>query len=367
MALWFVLALMTAAAIFAVLWPLGRGAGGQFAPGGEAAVYRAQLAEIDRDRDTGLIGPADAQAARVEVSRRLLAAIDDMALPAQARLTLRRATAIVALVIVPLGAGALYLKLGSPSLPAMPLASRAVAPDLASVPMQKLVAQVEAHLEKNPNDGRGWEVLAPVLMRLGRLDDGVKAFRNALTHNGETATRRADLGEAIAAAANGVVTADAKIEFERALALDAAEAKSRYFLGVAAMQDGRRDEAVAIWRAMLASAPADAPWREVVEQSLASALGATARLPSEDDVAAAAKLAPEQREAMIRGMVEGLAAKLKQDGSDPKAWLRLMRAYIVLGDRDRAQAAAIEARSVLAASEAGLREVNDGIREFGLQ
>ena len=367
MALWFVFALMTAAAIFAVLWPLGRGAGAQLAPGGEASVYRAQLTEIERDRDSGLIGPADAEAARVEVSRRLLAAIDDMALPAQSRLTLRRMTAIVALIVVPLASGALYLKLGSPAQPAMPLASRAVGPDIASAPMQKLVAQVEAHLEKNPNDGRGWEVLAPVLMRLGRLDDGVKAFRNALTHNGETATRRADLGEAMAAAANGVVTADAKAEFERALALDAGEAKSRYFLGVAAMQDGRRDEAVTIWRAMLASAPADAPWRDVVEQSLASALGATARLPSEDEVAAAANLAPGQRDAMIRGMVEGLATKLKQDGSDPKAWLRLIRAYIVLGDRNRAQDAATEARSALAANAVGLREVNDGIRDIGLQ
>jgi cytochrome c-type biogenesis protein CcmH len=367
MALWFVFALMTAAAVFAVLWPLGRRHREQFASGGEAAVYRAQLAEIERDRDTGLVGSADAEAARIEVSRRLLAAVDDDAVPAQSSLTLRRITSIAALLLIPLATGALYLKFGSPMLPSAPLAERTILPDLNAAPMQKLVAQVEAHLERNPNDGRGWEVLAPVLMRLGRLEDGVRAFRNALTHNGDTAQRRADLGEAIAAAANGVVTADAKAEFERALALDAGEAKSRYFLGIAAMQDGRRDDAVAIWRGMLERAPADAPWRDVVQQALASALGATARLPSDQEVADAAKLAPEQRDAMIRGMVEGLAAKLKADGRDPKAWLRLIRAYMVLGDRERAQVAATEARSVLAANETGLREVNDGIREFGLQ
>lgn len=367
MALWFVFALMTAAAIFAVLWPLGRRAAVELAPGGEAAVYRAQLAEIERDRDAGLVGPADAEAARIEVSRRLLAAMDEDAAPVQSSLTLRRVTAVIALVLVPLAAGALYLRLGSPTLPPSPLAERTILPNLNAAPMQQLVAQVEAHLERNPNDGRGWEVLAPVLMRLGRIEDGVRAYRNSLAHNGETAQRRADLGEAIASAANGVVTADAKAEFERALAIDAGETKSRYFLGVAAMQDGRRDDAAAIWRAMLASAPADAPWRDVVQQALASALGATARQPSEEDIAAMSNLPPDQRQATIRGMVEGLAARLKQDGNDPKAWLRLMRAYIVLGDRAQAQAAAADARTALAANEAGLREVNDGIREFGLQ
>lgn len=367
MALWFVLALMTAAAIFAVLWPLGRGAGERVAAAGEAAVYRAQLSEIERDRDAGLIGPADAEAARIEVSRRLLAALDDDAAPMQSRIGLRRAAALVALVVVPLAAGAIYIRLGSPDYPALPLASRVILPDLNAVPMQNLVAQVEAHLEKNPDDGRGWEVLAPVLMRLGRLEDGVKAYRNALTNNGETATRRADLGEAITAAANGVVTADAKAEFERALALDADDVKSRYFLGIAAMQDGRRDEAVSIWRGMLAKAPADAPWRGIVQQALASALGAEVRTPTDEEMAAVESLAPDERAAAIRGMVEGLASRLKQDGGDPKAWLRLIRAYMVLGDRARAQAAAAEARSALAAREPALREINDGVRDIGLQ
>lgn len=81
--------------------------------------------------------------------------------------------------------------------------------------MDKLVAQVETHLEKNPTDGRGWEVLAPVLARIGRYDDAVRAWRNSITYNGESAARRADLGEAIAASSGGVVTAEAKAEFDR--------------------------------------------------------------------------------------------------------------------------------------------------------
>ena len=130
------------------------------------------------------------------------------------------AAALVALVALPIGAGRLYLALGSPQLPGQPLASRDAAP-MENRSLDALVAQVEAHLAKNPEDGRGWEVVAPVYMRLGRFEDAVKARRNALRINGASAEREADLGEALMAAANGVVTDEAKAAFERALALDA--------------------------------------------------------------------------------------------------------------------------------------------------
>ena len=168
MTLWFVFALMTVAAIFAVLWPLSR-ARPAASEGSEATVYKDQLAEIDRDVAAGLIGASEAEAARVEISRRLLAAAaaDERAPPTASNVRLRRAAAIVALVGLPIVSVAFYLPLGSPRLGDFPLAERARAPD-ASQPLDNLVAQVEAHLEKNPTDGRGWNVLAPVLARLGR-------------------------------------------------------------------------------------------------------------------------------------------------------------------------------------------------------
>lgn len=363
MALWFVLALMTAAAAFAVVLPLGRRA--QPTPStSEIDIYRDQLDEIERDRKAGRIGDADAQAARLEVSRRLLAADAATGAAASSSPSMRRAVSLVALIALPLAAVVIYLKLGSPGLPAFPLAERQVATDVASESMTRLVAQVEAHLEKNPDDGRGWEVLAPVLLRLGRLDDAVKANRNSLARNGESAQRRSDLGEALAAAAGGVVTADAKSEFDRALALDPREVKARYFLGLAAMQDGRRDAAVETWRALLADAPADAPWRGAVQAALATAIGGSAG-PSSDDIAAAEKLAPGERNAMVRGMVESLAVKLKADGSDPQGWLRLVRAYMVLGDEARAKQAVAEARNALPAD--GLGRFNDGLKDMGLK
>ena len=133
----------------------------------------------------------------------------------------RRATAIAGLVLLPVGAVLLYLMLGSPQLPGEPLAARLQAPN-ENRSVENMVAQVENHLARNPNDGRAWEVLAPVYMRLGRFDDAVRAWRNALSLNGSSAAREADLGEALVFAANGVVTAEAKSQFERAFALDGA-------------------------------------------------------------------------------------------------------------------------------------------------
>ena len=168
--------------------------------GSDVAVYRDQIDEIARDRDAGLIGEAEADAARVEVSRRLLAAADAAAKPRRPPAgrpcaAARRRSACWSRCRR--SRAALYLALGSPELPGQPLAEprRDAACRIARSTL--LVAQVEAHLESNPDDGRGWEVIAPVYLRLGRFEDAVKARRNALRLNGASADREADLGEAL--------------------------------------------------------------------------------------------------------------------------------------------------------------------------
>jgi cytochrome c-type biogenesis protein CcmH len=364
MTLWFVFALMTVAAIFAVLWPLSRRSSPQ-AGGDEATVYKDQLAEIDRDVASGLIGVSEAGAARVEIGRRLLAAADGRDLPAQSNLTLRRASAVVALVALPIAAVTFYLTLGSPQLGDFPLASRSRAPDV-NQPLDNMVAQVEAHLEKNPTDGRGWSVLAPVLSRLGRYDDATRAYRNAISYAGDSAERRSDLGEALAGAAGGVVTAEAKAEFERAVALNADEPKANYFLGLVAEQDGRPADAATIWRAMLAKAPADAPWRPLVQAALVRVGGPAAPVLSNDAMAAAKDMNEADRGTMIRGMVDRLATRLKQNGHDVEGWLRLVRAYMVMGERDKAVNALTEARQAVAGDAERLRQLNEGLKNLGL-
>ncbi len=382
MILWLVFALMTAAAIFAVLWPLARVPDAR--AGNELAVYRDQLEEIARDRAAGLIGEAEAEAAKVEVSRRLIAAADaaEMEIPASggSGLWRRRLTAIAGLALLPVGAVALYLALGSPQLPGEPLQARlrAIHNDRS---IASLVAQVEAHLAQNPDDARGYAVLAPVYLQLGRFDDAINAYRKVLALDGENANRQADLGEALTAAANGIVTADAKTAFERALTLDAKEPKAQFFIGMAAEQDGDRAKAAKIWQDMLKSAAADAPWIATVRQSLAE-IGvapstppavavvppsAGAPGPSASDVAAASQMSEQDRATMIRGMVARLADRLKQNGDDIDGWQRLLRAYVVLNERDKAQAAAGDARKAFASDPDKLRQIEDVIKSLGLE
>ena len=205
--------------MLAVLWPLGRKAANLPAGGNDLLVYQDQLEEIGRDRNAGLIGSAEAEAARVEVSRRLLAAADTRVGPEIAtqgsaqRMRHRRMAAIlglIAILVLPLG---LYLDLGSPNVPGQPAFARSN-PSPNGQSIESLVSQVEAHLAKNPNDGAGWEVIAPVYLRLGRYDDAVAAWRRATALNGENATRDSGLGEALVGTANGVVTDEAKAGFQ---------------------------------------------------------------------------------------------------------------------------------------------------------
>jgi cytochrome c-type biogenesis protein CcmH len=368
MTLWLVFALMTAAAIFAVLWPLARNA--PLRSGNDRNVYRDQLEEIGRDREAGRIGDAEAEAARLEVARRLLAAAnatDTFEAPNNTSPSRRRAVALAALILVPVGGASLYLTWGSPFLPDAPLSARLNVPGEQSS-IETLVVQVEAHLERNPQDGRGWEVLAPVYARLGRLDDAVKAWRNALGLLGASSEREADLGEALVAAANGIVTAEAKQAFESAAVSGAGNAKAKFFLGLAAEQDGKHEAAAGIWRALLASAPADAPYRELLQSSL-TRVERTPVVPgpSSDDIATAEALSPDQRNDMIQGMVARLAERLKSEGSDFDGWLRLVRAYMVLGERDKARAAASDARRAIGEDADKRRRLDELVKGLGLE
>jgi cytochrome c-type biogenesis protein CcmH len=372
MILWVIFALMTAAAILAVVRPLGRSRPASVG-GSDLAVYKDQLKEIDSDRASGLIGDAEAEAARLEISRRLLAAAEApggagagaTGAPGRGRKTLAAAAALAVLTLVPLG---LYIALGAPNIPGEPAFARVTTPK-GHESIASLVSQVEARLAASPNDGLGWEVIAPVYARLGRFDDAVKARKQALRLNGATARREADLGEAETAAANGVVTAEARAAFEQAVALDPKEAKARYFLGLAAEQDGRNGDAAALWRSMLAEAPNGAPWIGLVRQALGRVSGEAVanNEPSAGDILAAADMSTDARRDMIHSMVARLADRLRTNGADVEGWLRLVRAYVVLGDRDKAKQAATEAKRALGERPDDVRRVDDLVKDLGIE
>ena len=355
MILWLVFALMTLAAVFAVWWPLARGQK-QLPSGSDIAVYRDQLDEIDRDQAASRIGGVEAEAARVEVSRRLIAAAETakaasaVAAPGPAGRT-RWVTRVAAIILLPLGAGITYLSLGSPTL--VPVSVNAAANGLPDG-IENTVARVENYLEANPRDGRGWELLAPVYLRLGRFDDAVRARRNALEIFGPDPARLGDLGEAIIMASGGVVTPEAKGLFERVNASDAKDVMAQYYLGLNAKQEGRRDEAVKRWTALMSQAPQDAPWLPLVKNELA-------RVDQNSPSFASAAGAPPERGGAIEAMVERLAERLKKDGSDVAGWIQLVRSYRVLGKTDKVKTTVADARAALANNQEALQRLDQGL------
>src|SRR6516165_8730008 len=365
MTLLLIFAAMTAAAVGAVIWPLTRKRD-RDRSGSDVMVYRDQLDEIERDLATGLIGKSEAEAARVEISRRLIAAEESsrttlpVSSPASGRR--QRIAAAVALLALPVLAGGLYLWLGSPQLAS---AQQERAPQAAQANVQGLISQVEGYLQRNPQDGRGWEIVAPVYMQLSRYSDAVRAWRNALQLLGESAERDANLGESLTAKANGVVTAEAKAAFVRAADLDNTLVTARYYLGLAAEQGGDRVKAAKIWRDLIVEAPTGAEWVPEVRKALARVEGSSGVPPAagEGPIAAAPNAPNEQQSAMIKGMVERLAARLKQDGSDAEGWARLVRSYRVLDEPDKALAAIADARQALAADPAKLEQFSRSVEE----
>jgi cytochrome c-type biogenesis protein CcmH len=203
-------------------------------------------------------------------------------------------------------------------------------------------------------------------MRLGRYADAAKARANALRLLEPTAERQADFGEALVAVENGTVTAQAKAAFDAALGLDAGNVTARFYEGLAAEQDGKPSEAASIWRGMLDAASETAAWVPTVREALArvapsNATGSTAGASGPNSTTAGPQ---SNQNEMIRGMVERLAARLHQDGSDVEGWLRLVRSYMVLGDKEKAQATLADARSALKSDAEKLRRFEDGARSL---
>ena len=355
--LWVVLAGMTGLAALAAVWPLVRGARRGASVPTDAAFYKAQLGEIERDVARGFLPADEAAGARVEAARRLIAASAPAADGAVADAPgLRRWWAIAIVVAAPVVALALYADLGRPDLPDAPLAQRKV--DLRGMAgVEAALAHVEQQLAANPDNGPVWALVAPVYMKLGRFDDAVEAYKQSLRLNGEDAFVRADYGEALVGAAGGIVTADARAAFDKALAEKPGLPSARFYLGLAAEQDGDLPKAISTYRALLADAPPQAPWTPALQARLAALTGDGAAAPTQGD--------PGQNE-MIRGMVERLAARLATDGGAAADWQKLIRAYTVLHETDKAKDALASARKALAGDASAGQQLDALARELGI-
>lgn len=339
MLFWVIAVGLTLGASLVVLLPL-TGPRRPVAAGGahDFEVYRDQLAELDRDLARGAIRTAEAEQARAEIGRRIIRLGEtdkaDAALVASSGGRARVISA-AAVLAVPLISWGFYAELGSPDLPSQPLTSR-LTKNPAESSIDELVARAEKHLATDPDDGRGWDALAPIYVRMQRFPDAVTAYRNAIRLGGSTATRQAGLGEALTDVAGGMVSTDAQAAFEAARELEPGNAKAGFYLAIAMAQEGREGDAILAWRTMLASLSPDSPWRGAVTEALAEidrkkAVQTDPVGPTEQDIAAASAMSAEGRTAMIETMVTGLDEKLRRNPQDAEGWERLVRSYVVLG------------------------------------
>ena len=327
---------MTGVVVLAVLWPLGR-ARSSVARAPDVSFYEAQIEEIERDRALGLLTQVDADAAKAEAARRLLRLADEDTSVVSSRLA-SRAAAIVALLAIPAIALPLYFHLGNPDMPDLPLSARLQERE-SQREMQEAIARIEKHLATNPDDGRGWDLLAPVYMRLGRYEDSARAYGNAARLLGETAERLLAQGESL--------------------------------VYIAQEQSGDRAGALVAYSNLSRGTQADAPWQPHVRSRIL-ALGGTPPEPGSaappPQAADALRALPEgEQRAAIRGMVDSLAARLEKDGGDVEGWLRLLRSYAVLQEPELARTALEKAQKALQGDAEALRRIDSMAAELGLK
>ena len=375
MLLWIGFAVLAAAVVWAVTRPLlvADDSGTAAANDSELAVYRDQLAEIETERVQGLLGGNEAVGARVELARRLIQRTEAKqrsgeGSPRSGGARGRQAATYAAAALPVIGI-ALYLAVGSPQLPSRPYATRLDAPtDEATA--ADLVARVEAHLRAHPEDGRGWDVLAPVYLRMGDYTQAADAFQKAARLLGESPRRLGGYARALIMLQNGVVNEPARQAYSRLLSLEPQSLEPKVWLAIAREQDGDLKGAEAEYRTLLVGA--EAPWKGLLEARL-QAVSEKLGTPAPSSVRAPDATAgyppgqsPAERDAFINKMVEGLAARLKENGKDLEGWMRLLRSYMVLGRRDEAVAALSSARGQFTGDEKSLAELNVLAESLGL-
>ncbi|AZQ67461.1 c-type cytochrome biogenesis protein CcmI [Silicimonas algicola] len=385
---WIVAGLIVAAVAASLLASLRVRGAGLSGGASDLAVYRDQLTEIERDLSRGVLRPAEAEAARTEVSRRLLDADARATAASAAKDGARLPAALLMIAVLLLGAGGLYALIGAPGTRDLPMEARLAAiqeaaaarpgqaeaealaaPTLPAAPepdanFLDLMEKLRAALETRPNDAQGLALLAQNEARLGNFTAAREAQEKLIAAKGEDAT--ADdlsmLVDMMVFAAGGYVSPEAEARLRRLTDLDPENGAGQYYAGLMLAQNGRPDRAFPIWRRLLETGAPDAPWVPVIRaeiEGLAAAAGVDYAVPAERgptsaDVEAAADMTDEDRQAMIGGMVEGLAERLATQGGPPEDWARLIGALAVLGESERASAIAVEARNAFAGNDEAL-------------
>jgi cytochrome c-type biogenesis protein CcmH len=330
---WTLAAALSAAAAGLILARAKRAEGRAVTEDPALAVHRRQLAEIDDLVARGLLGENEREAARAEAGRRLLHAADEARpLPTSSG---GRKVALAAAAVLPLAAVGAYLFLGAPGEADAPVAARVEAwrkSDLRSLEPLQLVAVREAEVGERPDDPASHAALGAARLWAGDALGASKALRQAVALAPDEPVLWTLLGEVFVNLSGGEVGPDARQAFTQAYRLDPQAISPRYHLGLALIEDGRVGEGLSAWRSLLADTPPSDPRRADLAQRIEM-------VEKAGGIPQAPPAGAEPDAAAIEGMVAGLAARLEEQPDDPEGWVRLVRAYAVLGrtaDRDRA-------------------------------
>jgi len=325
---WFIATAVTAIACAALYYAAARRTVNATVP--DSAVsnshFRLVLAGIDADQAAGKLGEAEAIAAKGELARELLRQDAEVSKPKAAGPGMGRGALVACIAAVAVMSLGLYGWLGNPNMPSLPLADR---PEVAAqtLDLDAAVARIEAQLAANPDDLRGWTVVAPVYTQSGRYADAQNAWRRVLELGGANPDVQTKLAEALMLGNGGDASGEAMQLLTAAAASDPTHVMSRLYIAAELTRTQRYAEAVEAWNAALALSQGDEPWLPAAQQGLAVA---------QNQGEPAANAAETE---MIAQMVTGLADRLAADGGTITEWTQLVRAYLVLGDKDKAQAA----------------------------
>lgn len=381
MALWMIFAGLTVVALLLVMYPLLRPAAIKLDDqGAETAVYRDQLDELERDAERGLISKKEKESALNEVSRRLLGAKarDDNAEHAKtARTTSASIIAVVSALAVTGFAGLLYKSIGRPDLPDQPQEQR-IADAAKSGDMDAMLLQVKRVLDKNPKDIRGWRVYAPALKRVGRYEEAAEAYSKIMQLERPTPPLLVDFAESLLLANKGTPTDQVKKALETALAMDKTYAKGRFYWALTLQQEGKREAALKEWRLLLAQNPKNLQLQMAVQRQIAAITAKdgpqndqqqAAKMPALDKSQreAAANMTAKERQEMIRSMVQRLADRLAENGNDLGGWQRLIRARMMLGEKEKAAKALKSAQAAFAGNSQALAQLEKFSAALGLE
>ncbi len=306
----------------------------------DVAIYNARVEEIERDLVAKRLDPEMAEAAKAEEARKLLKSQTSVDTQQSASEQPSGWWMTLGLFSIPLVSVLIYLSIGTP--PGSQTSEEA--PEVAQQSMDQLIAAAERRLETNPDDLQGWQVLAPVYLRQQEFTKAENAFRNIIRINGESTEVLSTLGEVQVAKASGQVTSAALQSFERAIALDAKNSNARFFIGLYAFQTNDRDGAKAAWQTMIEGAKGDEDWLPAIKRRVAQLEETDTDGPTPDSVEEITNLPQEEQQARIQSMVAGLAARLEENPTDKAGWLRLVRAYMVLGQPEEADDALTNAK-----------------------